>query len=89
MKDLSQALRGLDLESRALLELSMRPGMPEDEIGEFLRVDTDEVVRRRGELLERLAGELGLEGREERDELYATLQDLPHEYWGAPQPERA
>lgn len=82
MKALGDALQGLDPESRALLELSLRRGMPQDEIGEFLRVDADEVGRRRGELLEKLAEELRLKEREERDELYATLQDLPYEYWG-------
>jgi len=83
MKDLGEALQRLDPESRALLELSLRRGMPEDEIGGFLRVDGEEVVQRRGELLERLAEELSLKEREERDELYATLQDLPYEYWGS------
>jgi DNA-directed RNA polymerase specialized sigma24 family protein len=88
MKDLGAALARLDPESRALLELSMRRGMPEDEIGEFLRVDPDQVGRRRAELFERLVEELHLEGREERDELFATLQDLPWEYWN-PQAARA
>jgi DNA-directed RNA polymerase specialized sigma24 family protein len=90
MKDLGAALARLDPESRALLELSMRRGMPEHEIGEYLSVDPNEVGRRRGELFERLAEDLQLDGREQRDELYATLQDLPDECWsGRPQAERA
>ena len=89
MDDLGAALSRLDPESRALLELSLRRGMPEDEIAEFLRTEEEEVERRRAELLERLAEELHLETREARDELYATLQDLPYEYWGNGQPERA
>jgi DNA-directed RNA polymerase specialized sigma24 family protein len=82
MKDLGAALAQLDPESRALLELSMRRGLPDEEIGEFLRVDRDDVVRRRAALLDQLAGELRLEGREQRDELYATLPDLPPDLWG-------
>jgi hypothetical protein len=39
------------------------------------------VERRRAAAFERLAGELRVEGREERDELFATLPDLPAEAW--------
>jgi hypothetical protein len=46
-----------------------------------LRVDAGEVARRRGELFDRLADELSLGGRSERDELFATLPDLPPELW--------
>jgi len=81
MRDLSRALEGLDDERRALLELSMRRGMADEEIAAVLLVETPEVGQRRAELLERLAEELGLESREARDELWATLQDLPPERW--------
>ncbi len=88
MKEVREALARLDPESGALLELSVRRGLDDEEIGEFLRVDPGEVAHRRDELLERLAEELGLEGREQRDELYATLPDLPWDSW-RPQAERA
>ena len=81
MEDLGRALGGLDDESRALLELSMRRGLDDDEIAAALSVETSEVEQRKGELLERLATELGLETRAARDELFATLQDLPPEFW--------
>ena len=81
MSELRDALSRLDPESEALLGLSVRRGLDDEEIGEFLRVDPGEVAHRRDDLLERLAEELGLEGREQRDELYATLPDLPREYW--------
>ena len=81
MKAVREALSRLDSESLALLELSIRRGLDDEEIGEFLRVDRDEVAHRRDGLLERLAEDLGLDGREQRDELFATLQDLPWEYW--------
>jgi DNA-directed RNA polymerase specialized sigma24 family protein len=83
MEDLGAALARVDPESRALLELSLRRGLPDEEIGEFLRVDPQEIGRRREALFERLAEELGVQGREERDELYATLRDLPDRHWSA------
>ena len=81
MKAVREALARLDAESLALLELSVRRGLDDEEIGEFLRVGPEEVARRRNELLDRLATELDLDGREQRDELFATLPDLPGEYW--------
>jgi hypothetical protein len=74
MEDLGAALGRLDEDSRTFLDLSVRRGVPDEE-------DAD---RRRAELLERLANELGLATREERDELFATLQDLPESLWGFP-----
>jgi DNA-directed RNA polymerase specialized sigma24 family protein len=81
MKDLGVALGRLDDPSRALLDLSLRRGMADEEIGEVLRVDAGDVARRREELLERLASDLALDGREQRDELFATLPDLPDTLW--------
>lgn len=81
MKELGAALGRLDPASRALLELSLRRGMADGDIAGILRVAPEEVARRRADTLERLAGDLRLDGREERDELHATLPDLAPEYW--------
>jgi DNA-directed RNA polymerase specialized sigma24 family protein len=81
MRDARRALSRLDPESRALLDLSLRRGLDDDDIASVLRVDQDEVKRRRDAAFERLVEEVGLETRDERDELFATLQDLPPEYW--------
>ena len=81
ISDMGDALARLDPESRALLDLSLRRGMDDAEIAGVLRVEPEEVARRRGELLERLADELGLETREQRDELFASLPDLPDPSW--------
>jgi len=78
---LQEALAGLDPESRALLDLCVRRGMDEDEIAGILRVAPDEVAERRRSLLARLGEELGLDGREQCDELLATLPDLPPSAW--------
>jgi hypothetical protein len=55
--------------------------MSDEEIAAVLLAQTPDVERRKAELLEGLAGELELDAREERDELFATLQDLPSERW--------
>jgi DNA-directed RNA polymerase specialized sigma24 family protein len=81
MEDLGRALRELDDESRALLELSLRRGMTDEEIAAVLNVETPEIRQRKADLFERLDGELGLDSRDARDELFATLQDLPADLW--------
>ena len=81
IKRLGEALAGLDAESRALLDLNVRRGMEENEIAEILNVDADNVASRRRKILEQLDSELGLETREDRDELRATLPDLPPKLW--------
>jgi DNA-directed RNA polymerase specialized sigma24 family protein len=82
IRQLGGALAALDPESRALLDLSLRRAMSDEEIAAVLRVDADEVARRRAELLDRLAGEVGVaDDREGREELLATLPDLPAGHW--------
>lgn len=83
IKRLGEALAELDPESRALLDLNVRRGMEENEIADILSVEADEVASRRRKILERLESELGLETREDRDELKATLPDLPPKLWQA------
>jgi len=81
IKRLGEALAALDAESRALLDLNVRRGMEENEIAEILNVDADNVASRRRKILEQLDSELGLDTREDRDELRATLPDLPPKLW--------
>jgi DNA-directed RNA polymerase specialized sigma24 family protein len=81
MQRLGDALAGLDPTSRALLDLSVRRGMEDGDIAELLSVDEDEAGSRRQKILDGLEAELGLETREDRDELRATLPDLPAKYW--------
>ena len=79
MRELGAALARLEPQSRALLDLSVRRGLPDEEVAG--RLGGSEVTRRRAEVLERLAEDLHLDGRDARDELFATLPDLPAEYW--------
>ena len=81
MEKLREELAQLDPTSRALLDLNLRRGMEEGEIAEVLEVEADEVSSRRDKALEQMASDLNLDTREQRDELRATLPDLPAEYW--------
>ncbi len=81
MTRLGEALADLDPESRALLDLNLRRGMQESEIADILGVKADDVADRREKILAGLDYELGLHTREERDELRATLPDLPADCW--------
>jgi hypothetical protein len=67
LAELREALARLDGSSRAALEEYIRRGVHEEGATEAF---------------ERLAANLGLDGREARDELFATLHDVPDEYWG-------
>lgn len=81
MRELGAALDRLNPQSRALLDLSLRGGLSDVEIAEVIGVGRDDVASKRSELLERLAAQLGLRTREQRDELRATLPDLPAGLW--------
>jgi hypothetical protein len=81
MGNLGAALARLESRDRALLELSTRRGLADEEVAGSLGLDAGGVTRRRAELLARLDEELGLDRREERDELRATLPDLPEGLW--------
>ncbi len=83
MSELAEAIGRLDPASRALLDLSMRRELPDSDIADVLRVTPDEVDRRRADALERLAVDLELDGRLERDEVFATLPDLPAGAWAS------
>ena len=81
MEQLREQLAQLDPTDRALLDLNLRGGMEESEIADVLSVDADEVSSRREKILDDMGSRLGLETREQRDELRATLPDLPASDW--------
>jgi hypothetical protein len=74
-------LKGLSAENRALLDLSLRRGMDDEELAVVLNVTTEQARERIEDVLGQMAGRLGLDGRAEREELRATLPDLPPEHW--------
>ena len=76
-----RVLSGLDRQSRALLHMSVGQGLTDEQIAARIMVDASDTARRVTAVLDRIADELGLETREQREELRATLPDLPQEAW--------
>jgi hypothetical protein len=84
------AIDRLDPQTIALLELSARKGLSDDEIAGVLRIEPAEVAGRRDQAVSRLADELGL-GEEDRAELSEELPRLADSEWrlGAQEPARS
>jgi hypothetical protein len=74
------AIDRLDPQTIALLELSARKGLSDDDIAGVLRIEPAEVAGRREDAVSRLATELGL-GQEDRDELSEELPRLGDSEW--------
>ena len=75
---LPAALRELDPARRALLDLSVRRGVADDEIATLLRIEREAVARRREEALEELSRMTGAEGP---DDIRSYLAALPERAW--------
>ena len=78
---LPTALADLDPGNRALLDLSLRRGVSDAEIGELLRKDPDEVSRGRDAVLELLADALHLDGHDRRERVRRAVMELPDDAW--------
>lgn len=83
---LPTALAELDPGNRALLDLSLRRGVSDAEIGELLRKTPDEVARGRDAVLELLADALDVEGHDRRERMRRAVAALPDEAWRASPP---
>jgi anti-sigma-K factor RskA len=79
--DLTTALRELDPGSRALLDLSLRRGVRDEELAELLKTDTGEVERRRAEAIETVAAEVGRSDPGELPTVRSELAELPPDSW--------
>src|SRR5687768_18507500 len=78
---LPAALADLDPGNRALLDLSLRRGVSDVEIGELLRKDPADVARGRDAVLELLADALDVGGHDRRDRVRQAVTALPDEAW--------
>jgi hypothetical protein len=93
------ALADLDPGNRALLDLSLRRGVSDAEIGELLRKDPTDVARGRDAVLELLCDALDVGGHDRRDRVRQAVAALPDDAWRPaaaraaatppPEPERA
>lgn len=83
---LPTALAELDPGNRALLDLSLRRGVSDAEIGELLSKRPDEVARGRDAVLELLADALAVAGHDRRERVRQAVAALPDEAWRGPAP---
>ena len=81
---LPAAIGDLDPGNRALLDLSLRRGVSDAEIGELLRKEPAEVARGRDAVLELLADALDVGGHDRRERVRAAVAELPDDAWHAP-----
>jgi hypothetical protein len=76
-----RALRSLEPESRALLELSLRSAMDVEELAEVLGCDAWELAQDRALAIGDVAAALGLRGPDGFNATVGALQALPSEAW--------
>jgi hypothetical protein len=82
---LADCVRRLDPATRALLDLSVRRGVRDDQMAPILRTDPFHLAWRRARALERVAKELGGAGRPAPlGDVRMALEALPREAWGLP-----
>jgi hypothetical protein len=81
---LEAGVRALDPASRALLDLSLRRQLRDDDMAPLLRVDAFNLAWRRARALERVASGLGLGHPAGLAQVRAALPHLPERAWGVP-----
>jgi hypothetical protein len=81
---LPAAIGDLDPGNRALLDLSLRRGVSDAEIGELLRKEPAQVARGRDAVLELLADALDVGGHDRRERVRMAVAELPDEAWHPP-----
>jgi hypothetical protein len=78
---LPDAIGDLDPGNRALLDLSLRRGVSDAEIGELLRKEPTDVARGRDAVLELLADALDVGGHDRTERIKAAIAGLPDDAW--------
>ncbi|HEY1596478.1 MAG TPA: hypothetical protein VGF74_13860 [Thermoleophilaceae bacterium] len=84
---LGRALGQLDAGTRALLDLSLRRAIPDDQVAKVLGVDAASIPPRRARGIAQLADMMAVPGPSELAALLIAIPDLPEEAWGVPTPE--
>ena len=86
LERLATCVQRLDPPTRALLDLSVRRGVRDDQMAPILRTDPFHLAWRRARALEKIAAELG-EGERSAPlgEVRMALEALPREAWGLPE----
>src|SRR2546423_3024807 len=81
---LEAGVRSLDPGSGALLDLSLRRRLRDDDMAPLLRIDAFSLAWRRARALEHVASGLGLADPAGLAQVRAALPHLPDEAWGGP-----
>jgi len=84
---LAESLGKLDAGTRALLDLSLRRAIPDDQVAKVLGVDPGSIPPRRARGIAQLADMMEVPGPSELAALLIAIPDLPEEAWGVPSPE--
>ena len=84
MDGLEAGVRSLDPGSRALLDLSLRRRLRDDDMAPLLRIDAFNLAWRRARAIERLASGLGLVDPAGLAQVRAALPHLPASAWCLP-----
>jgi hypothetical protein len=84
MDGLEAAVRSLDPGSRALLDLSLRRRLRDDDMAPLLRIDSFNLAWRRARAIEHLASGLGLADPAGLAQVRAALPHLPPRAWCLP-----
>jgi hypothetical protein len=83
---LAESLGRLDAGTRALLDLSLRRAIPDDQVAKVLGVDAMSIPPRRARGIAELADMMDIPGPAELAALLIAIPDLPEEAWGVPAP---
>jgi hypothetical protein len=85
LDQLAACVQSLDPATRALLDLSVRRGVRDDQMAPILRTDPFHLAWRRARALENVASEMG-DGQRPAPlgEVRMALEALPREAWGLP-----
>jgi hypothetical protein len=81
---LEAGVRALDPATRALLDLSLRRRLRDDDMAPLLRIDSFNLAWRRARAIERLASGLGLTEPSGLAQVRAALPHLPERAWLVP-----
>jgi hypothetical protein len=81
---LEAGVRALDPATRALLDLSLRRRLRDDDMAPLLRIDSFNLAWRRARAIERLASDLGLTEPSGLAQVRAALPHIPERAWLVP-----
>src|SRR5689334_19164449 len=83
---LAESVGRLDPGTRALLDLSLRRAIPDDQVAKVLGVGAASIPPRRARGIAELADMMEVPGPAELAALLIAIPDLPEEAWGVPTP---